>query len=288
MAGDWIKLEKCSPNKPEVMRLARMWGVPQDQAFGALMRFWIWIDDACVDGRVDGVASHEVDDMMHFPGFAAGLKAVGWLHVDEAKPSLSIPNFGKHNEETSKKRALRNARQARWRSNSVDVRVDGHVDATPSTKASTREEKRREEIDNSLRSLSKRATLNAPSEEHEAIANERGLSCQTEFAKYRDWQASTGKRHKDETAGFRNWLRNAKVAGRDEVRDELAARKLQAARNMDILTGKVRNDGRERDISGIAERVDRAPVFALPGDLREPGGDDVEGSGPARSAIGVG
>jgi len=76
--------------------------------------------------------------------------------------------------------------------------------------------------------------------------------------------------------------------GRDSVRDELAERKLQAARNMDILTGKVRNDGRERDISGIAERVDRAPVFALPGDLREPGGDDVEGSGPARSAIGVG
>ena len=275
MAGDWIKLEKCSPNKPEVMRLARMWGVPQDQAFGALMRFWIWIDDACVDGRVDGVASHEVDDMMHFPGFAAGLKAVGWLHVDEEKPSLSIPNFGKHNEETSKKRALRNARQARWRSNSVDVRVDGHVDATPSTKASTREEKKREEIDNSLRSLSKRATLNAPSEEHEAIASERGLSCQTEFAKYRDWQASTGKRHKDETAGFRNWLRNAKVPGRAE----------QQASNMDILTGKVRHG---RSIAGIAGRMDSAVVLTLPSDLRESGADDVEGRGPERSALGMG
>src|SRR6185503_15071227 len=115
MAGDWIKLEKCSPNKPEVMRLARMWGIPQDQAIGALVRFWIWLDDACVDGVVDGVASHEVDDMMHFPGFAAGLSAVGWLEIDDAKPSIKIRNFSKHNAESAKKRALTNERQSRWR-----------------------------------------------------------------------------------------------------------------------------------------------------------------------------
>ena len=167
MAGDWIKVEKCSPNKPEVMRLARMWGVPQDQAFGALMRFWIWLDDACVDGRVDGVASHEVDAMMHFPGFATGLQSVGWLEIDDAAPSIRVQNFDKHNAETSKKRALKNARQARWRLNNVDVRVD----AAPSTKASTRKEKKREELDTSLRSVSRRATLNAPSDEHEAIAD---------------------------------------------------------------------------------------------------------------------
>jgi hypothetical protein len=66
---------------------------------------------------------------------------------------------------------------------------------------------------------------------------------------------------------------------------ELAARKLAAARNMDILTGKVRD---ERLVGGTAERMDRAPVFALPGGIREPGTDDVEGLGPSGGARVVG
>ena len=269
MAGDWIKLEKCSPNKPEVMRLARMWGVPQDQAFGAVMRFWIWLDDACVDGCVTGVALHEVDAMMHFPGFATGLCAVGWLEVDEAAPSIRIPNFSRHNGETSKKRALTKNRVSKKRN------ADVTLDALP--------EKRREEkrLDTSLRSVSKRATLNAPSDEHEAIAAERGLSCQTEFQKYRDWQASTGKSHKDEVAGFRNWLRNAKVVGGS--REPTLAEK--RARNMDLITGKVRD---ERIVEGTAERVGGAVVLSLPGDLREQGGNDVGGCGPERIASGMG
>src|SRR5512135_997166 len=213
MAGDWIKVEKCSPNKPEVMRLARLWGVPLDQALGALVRFWVWIDDASVDGVVDGVASHEIDDMMRMNGFAQGLAAVNWLEIDDAKPAIRIPNFDAHNSETSKKRALRNARQARWREKSVD--------APPSTKASTREEKRREDIKPKtlVRKTPRTQQLESPTDEHHQIAAERGLSCQAEFAKYRDWQAATGKRHRDEVAGFRNWLRNAKplavVGGRD-------------------------------------------------------------------------
>lgn len=259
MAGDWIKLEKCSPNKPEVMRLARMWGIPQDQAFGVLARFWIWLDDACVDGVVDGVASHEIDDMMRFPGFAQGLRAVGWLEIDEDYLRIRVPNFDKHNSETSKKRALKSDRQARWRAKPVDASVD----ATPST----RKEKKR--IDTSLRSVSKRATLNAPTEEHEVLAEERGVSCQAEFQKYRDWLAASGRRHKDEVAGFRNWLRNARPPDRA----------VRQASNMDILTGRAH---------GFAKRVDSAVVLTLPSDLRESGADDVEGRGPARSAGGVG
>jgi hypothetical protein len=275
VAGDWIKVEKCSAGKPEVMRLARLWGVPQDQAFGMLVRFWVWIDDACVDGLVDGVASHEIDDMMRFPGFAQGLVAVKWLEIDDKQPSTRIPNFDKHNAETSKKRALRNERQARWRSKHVDAHVD--------VAASTREEKKREDIDNSLRSLStpRKQKLEAPTEEHEGIAAERGLSCQTEFQKYRDWQASTGKRHKDESAGFRNWLRNAKqpIAGREPTLAE------KRARNMDLITGKVRD---ERTIEGTAERVGGAVVLSLPSDLREQGSNDVGGCGPDRVASGMG
>jgi hypothetical protein len=277
VAGDWIKVEKCSAGKPEVMRLARLWGIPQDQAFGMLVRFWVWIDDACVDGRVDGVASHEIDDMMRFPGFAQGLVTVKWLDIDDSNPCTRIPNFDKHNAETAKKRALRNERQSRWRHKNVDAHVDAHVDS----KTSTREEKRREDIDTSLRSVSTRKKLDAPTEDHERIAVEQGVSCKAEFEKYRDWVASKGRPHKDEVAGFRNWLRNAKrpLPGREPTLAE------KRARNMDLITGKVRD---ERTVEGTAERVGGAVVLTIPTDLREPGGDDVGGRGPGRIASGMG
>lgn len=63
------------------------------------------------------------------------------------------------------------------------------------------------------------------------------------------------------------------------------SRSERRARNMDILTGKVRD---ERAVEGVAERVGGAVVLPLSGDLREPIGDDVGERGPGRSAAGMG
>jgi len=52
-------------------------------------------------------------------------------------------------------------------------------------------------------------TLDKPAEEHLALAKEFGLNCQLEFSKYKDWLETYGKKHKNEAAGFRNWLRKA-------------------------------------------------------------------------------
>jgi hypothetical protein len=297
VAGDWIKLEKCSPNKPEIMRLARLWGMSQDAAFGAVARFWIWIDDACVDGLVDGVASHEVDAMMHFAGFAQGLVAVGWLEIDDTKPSLRIPNFAKHNTETSKKRALKNDRQARWRAKHVDA----HVDATPST----REEKKREEKI-TTKEREQGTVANAPStavsvhgtrldpiwtlpiDWLEWTKGERPDFNTADVERialvFRDhWHSKPGKdgRKQDWFATWRNWIRREQrhYSTRPESLTE------KRARNMDILTGKVRD---ERVVQGTTQRVDRAVVLSLPSGLREPDGHDVEGRGPERSASGMG
>lgn len=113
-----------------------------------------------------------------------------------------------------------------------------------------------------------RVPLTEPTEEHRRIANERGISCEAEFAKYRDWMAATGKRHKDEVAGFRNWLRNAKGAtpGRPPTLAE------KRAANIAALTGQVK---RERIVEGTAERVGGAVISALPSLVRESDDDDV-------------
>lgn len=260
MAGDWIKLEHTTPDKPEVYRLSRMLGVSRGDAFLLAVEWWIWLDRNSRNGNVTLLLRQDIDDLMRCPGFAAAMESVGWLSfggADVNNGAASVPNFDRHNGKTAKDRALTKDRVSRKRNDDVTL--------TPLP------EKRREEkrLDTSLRSVSRRATLDAPSDEHEAIAADRGLSCQTEFQKYRDWQASTGKRHKDEVAGFRNWLRNAKVDGRAE----------RGASNMDILTGRAH---------GRVKRVDSAIVLALPSDLRESGADDVEGRGPERSALRVG
>lgn len=142
MAGDWIKMRTGLRDDPAVFRLAEALGVSELHVFGALYCFWSWVDAHAVDGRVDGVASRVVDSVSRTPGFADALVAVGWLQIDGT--GLQIPRYERHNGESAKERGLKNARQARWRD-----RVQGLVDAPPSTPtstpASTREEKSREE-----------------------------------------------------------------------------------------------------------------------------------------------
>lgn len=141
MAGEWIKVEITTPDKPELMKAARILGVDRDLVFGKLVRLWGWFDKNSVDGRVDGVVSTDVDRLVDMDGFCEALKSVGWLEYDDDAEIVTLPNFDVHNGETAKQRASRNKRQAKWREN-----VDGGVDKGASTKASTREEKRREEV----------------------------------------------------------------------------------------------------------------------------------------------
>lgn len=124
----WIKVENTTPNKPEILRLSRLLGVSRDDAFGKAMRFWIWIDGVSVDGRVDGVASPDVDAVVGAVGVAAALAAVGWLQIDDENHVIHVPHFERHNGESAKARGLRAKRQAKWRGKRVDGDVDGGVD----------------------------------------------------------------------------------------------------------------------------------------------------------------
>ena len=140
MAGEWIKVEASTAEKPEVLRIARILKIDRDSVFGKLIRLWSWIDTNSVDGAVDGVVDDDIDQLCHCPGFAAACVAVGWLTCDSATERVVLPNFDRHNGETAKHRSLKSRRQAKWRAGAGD-----HVDGDASTSATTREEKRREE-----------------------------------------------------------------------------------------------------------------------------------------------
>jgi hypothetical protein len=237
MAGDWIKVEKVSSHKPEVLKIARMLGVSRQHAFGLLVEFWSWLDSNCVDGVVDGVVDADVDALMSCDGLSSLLTLVGWVQFDVDPMRMRVLNFDRHNGESSKNRALKSERQAKWRAKSVDA----HVDATPST----REEKR---IVNT-----ERERVSAPTEEHRILAAKLNLDCEVEWLKYRDQQANAPRKHSDLQAGFRNWLRRAKEfqpQGRAGPAKQEARAKVAAQ-----IFGATNERVGERVIDGEVERV---------------------------------
>lgn len=134
MAGDWIKFEKDTLDKPEIVQMADLLGTSEDDVIGKLLRVWSWFDSQSRDGNagsVTGVTLHKkIDRLVSSQGFAACMKKVGWL-TDQG-----MPHFDRHNGESAKKRALTNERAQRFRNAKVTQTVT--LNALP--------EKRREEV----------------------------------------------------------------------------------------------------------------------------------------------
>lgn len=121
-------------DKPEVLRIGRQLGLSREAVVGYLIRFWGWFGDNSVDGHVDAVEARDVDVVLSLPGFADAMIAVKWLAYDVGSQRLTMPNFDRHNGESSKKRALKSRRQANYRDGLVDANVDAAVDADSTTK----------------------------------------------------------------------------------------------------------------------------------------------------------
>jgi hypothetical protein len=144
VAGDWIKMRNDLRSDPAVFKLANLTGLDRFAIVGRLAEFWGWADKHAVDGVVDGGTSQAIDDVVVYEGFAEALVAVHWLVITET--GIEIPKHKLHNGDSAKERTLKSARQARWREKKASESTPDPVDVLPSTHASTREEKRREEI----------------------------------------------------------------------------------------------------------------------------------------------
>jgi DNA replication protein DnaT len=51
MAGEWIKIQTVTPDKPEVFVIADRLGIDPDAVVGKLVRLWIWADQQTTDGN---------------------------------------------------------------------------------------------------------------------------------------------------------------------------------------------------------------------------------------------
>lgn len=144
MAGDWIKLEAATPDKPEVHQMAEILRMTPEQVLGGLVRLWIWADMQTLNGNGVRVTSVTLDRFSCVTGMANALRQVGWLSGDDN--NVKFKNFDRHNGETSKKRALGKRRMKRFRVT--------HDDDAQSP------EKRREEGSSSSAASNKAQSLN--------------------------------------------------------------------------------------------------------------------------------
>ena len=105
MAGEWLKFEKATPDKPEVFAIASALSIDPDAVVGKLIRVWSWFDTHTVSGNAAGVTLALLDRISGVSGFASAMKDQGWLEHGPA--GVSLPNFERHTGETAKAPKIR-------------------------------------------------------------------------------------------------------------------------------------------------------------------------------------
>ncbi len=148
MTAHWIKVEKDTATKPEVMRLAALLDIDEFTVVGHLIAFWSWVDSnlspECprTQGTIRGL-----DRIAGRTGFCEAMIAVGWL--SHANGMFEIPKMGRHMGKSAKLRAEDTEKKAKKRSRQKLSPVCPPAQGTESGQTpdslGTREEKRREE-----------------------------------------------------------------------------------------------------------------------------------------------
>lgn len=143
MAGDWLKFEVNTPEKPEVLAITieMGWDDP-DLTVGKLLRVWRWFDQHTQEGNAASVTPALLDRIVGVTGFCQAMANVGWLTINE--DGIGLPNFDRHNGTTAKRRVLTAKRVAKHKGN-AKANDEGNADSV--TEALPREEKNREDID---------------------------------------------------------------------------------------------------------------------------------------------
>lgn len=116
MAGDWIKIEITTPDKPEVIAIAAALRLDQDAVVGKLVRLWGWADLNSIDGNSLSITEAFIDRISQKKGFAQALRKAGWLQGKDGE--ISFPDFSRHNGKSSKQRGETNRRVAKHRGKS--------------------------------------------------------------------------------------------------------------------------------------------------------------------------
>jgi hypothetical protein len=229
MAGDWIKFEVATSDKPEVWQIAQELGIDPDAVVGKLLRVWAWFDQHTEDGNAPSVTKNVLDRSVGVTGFCNAVVSVGWLGEEDGV--LSITNFTHHNGETAKKRAQTAKRAASHRKRNKGVtpgnaESDDESNATSVTKSVPKEEKIKDKDINNKNSsagakekqkrrrrLSANFSLSDSASQYAKsfwLTKGRGdLLLDEQFAQFCDYHRAKGSLMVDWDSAWKTWVRNA-------------------------------------------------------------------------------
>ena len=197
MAGDWIKLEIATPDKPEIDQISDYLGIDHDAVLGKLVRLWIWADQQSVDGNALSVTKKMIGRITFNADFADALISCGWLSGEDGR--FTIPNFERHNGKSAKSRALTNRRVSKSRKCNGASVTEAYQKALP-------EKRREEKSSNTLTSITKAKGSLA---DLKAYALEIGLPESDGESMFDHWESNGWKNgssaSKDWKAGMRKW-----------------------------------------------------------------------------------
>ena len=194
---------------PKVVRMSSALRADRLRTVGGLFAVWCLFDTHSADGQLSGYTPEALDELVGFPGISAAMESVGWLFSDE--DGVSLPRFEEHNGQSAKRRAQETERK----------REERKASASDADKKRTREEKRREDISTSLRSVDSakpRASRKCPesfvvTDELQAWAKAEHphVDLVKQTAAFRDHTFKTA--HTDWAGTWRNWIRKADQYG---------------------------------------------------------------------------
>jgi hypothetical protein len=142
MAGDWLKFEIATLDKPEVWAIAQELSVDPDAVIGKLLRVWSWFDQQSTNGNAPSVTKALLDRASGVTGFCNAVIRVGWM-IDDGS-ILSLPNFERHNGKTAKTRAQTNKRVKNHRD--IDLPDCNAPSVTKALPEKRREEKKKNSL----------------------------------------------------------------------------------------------------------------------------------------------
>tara|TARA_R110002020_G_scaffold471097_1_gene697548 strand:- start:7119 stop:7754 length:636 start_codon:yes stop_codon:yes gene_type:complete len=203
MADFWIKIEKSTPDKPEVLQISSLLNIPDpDTVMGKLVRVWSWFDSNSENGHAPSVTNVLLDRMTGVTGFTDALVEVGWM--DKTEEGFYMSNFDRHIGKGAKKRASDAERKRKSRECHTSSVTKKGLDKSRVDKS---------RVDNK----DKRKRFSPPTEQEVTDfmislnwPNDNGATARAMIDYYaqQGWKLSNGNMMKDWNAAARGWLRN--------------------------------------------------------------------------------
>lgn len=117
MKGEWIKVEKETIDKRQIIVAADKLGVDPDKVFAAWFRFWSWLDGETCTGFIPEMSPCAGDRICGLSGFCQAMADQNepWLIFDET--GMTVRGWSDHNGRSAKLRAQEAKKKYKQRRN---------------------------------------------------------------------------------------------------------------------------------------------------------------------------